>query len=814
MPQHALAWGAAGIEPQLGTVYGYGVVAGSAIANTGRTTVGGTAGGDMGVSPGVLVTGFPPGIASGSTNTGNLAAVWAQQDITRAYSQAAGMTPTADLTGQDLGGRTLVAGVYAFDSAAQLTGNLTLDGAGDPESVWVFKVAGTLGTAPNSRIRFINGAQPCHVFWQAGNSVALGADSEFVGTLMAQTSITAGKGAVVRGRLLARDGSVTLDTNTITNDLCAPSKLPAVLHVIKRVINDSGGTAVASDFNVHVMLGAIDVAGSPARGAESPGTTYTLKPGRYAISEDASATYRTSFGQDGGDEVDVIDGVAYTTLAAGQENTITITNSDIDLPPPPTPALTVTKTADPPSGTRVDPGQTIEYRLAYENSTAATTTGGMLRDALGPEVDYEPGSLKLDGVPIPDAGNYDPATRSITAALAPIPPKTRGVLTFKVTVGPWATSRAGIENVGTWIASGGVAGTTAPVYHYVDSLDITKRVTNTSGGAVRTGSVLQWNIYVTNRGVRGATNVVVTDAVPSGTTYVKHSISFHGDDGDTHALRWDVDTIDVGETVMLTFKTTVKDTVANGTVITNRAVVRSDVSPVKSALATSTPVVDTPTKPVNTSGTEGVTLGLMGLLAASSLGLAWSGRGGVLTGRRNKRVIASVLVGMIMLVGAVEVGATYGLPSPGEAITAASGAVAAPGRTATGAAAGSGDYVSIPGVGVKVRLVEGSSMKALSGGLWRQPTSVKPGRKGACVIAGHRVSKQFRNLKNVRVGDAVWVRASGKTFKYRVASVSTKTANKSLVFRIGIKERLVLYTCVPKWQGDKRTIIVCDRVQR
>ena len=96
----------------------------------------------------------------------------------------------------------------------------------------------------------------------------------------------------------------------------------ATLHVIKHVINDDGGTAVAADFNLHVKTSGNDVAASPAPGAESPGTTYTLAAGTYVVSEDAFAGYTASYSGDS-------DSSGNITLAPGDNKTITITNNDI-----------------------------------------------------------------------------------------------------------------------------------------------------------------------------------------------------------------------------------------------------------------------------------------------------------------------------------------------------------------------------------------------------------------------------------------------------------------------------------------------------
>jgi LPXTG-site transpeptidase (sortase) family protein len=106
-------------------------------------------------------------------------------------------------------------------------------------------------------------------------------------------------------------------------------------------------------------------------------------------------------------------------------------------------------------------------------------------------------------------------------------------------------------------------------------------------------------------------------------------------------------------------------------------------------------------------------------------------------------------------------------------------------------------------------------MSTLGKGLWRQPTSLTPGSAGTCVIAGHRISSQFAKLAKVRKGDIVWVAYGRVQYKYRVTSVATLNVSSSTPdIRIGVKERLVLYTCVPRWNGNKRTVVVCSRVAR
>jgi hypothetical protein len=200
----------------LGTAGSFAVLAGTTVTNTGPSTISG----DRGVSPGSAVVGFPPGIVSnGVIHAADAVALQAQADVTTAYNDAAGRATTATVSA-DLGGQTLVSGVYT-GGALGLTGTLTLDAQGDPNAVFVFQAASTLITASTSTVSLINGADPCNVFWQVGSSATLGTNSVFVGTVLALTSVAATTGATVQGRLLARNGEVTLDTNVITASNCA-----------------------------------------------------------------------------------------------------------------------------------------------------------------------------------------------------------------------------------------------------------------------------------------------------------------------------------------------------------------------------------------------------------------------------------------------------------------------------------------------------------------------------------------------------------------------------------------------------------------
>lgn len=208
----------------LGTAASFAVLAGSTVTNTGPSVING----DLGVSPGTAVTGFPPGLVNGAIHAGNAIALSAQADLTTAYNDAAGRDPAASYN--DLGGQTLTPGVYTGLLGLGLTGTLTLDAHGDSMAMFIFQSPSALMIASNSTVALINGANPCNIYWQIGGSAVLGTNSTFVGTVLAQTSISAQSGATVTGRLLARNGAVTLDTNAVTSPDCTtpePTTTPA-----------------------------------------------------------------------------------------------------------------------------------------------------------------------------------------------------------------------------------------------------------------------------------------------------------------------------------------------------------------------------------------------------------------------------------------------------------------------------------------------------------------------------------------------------------------------------------------------------------
>ena len=207
----------------LGDAEPFAVLAGSTVTNTGKTYIYG----DLGLTPGSSVTGFPPGtvVPPGIQDVNNAVAIAAQNALTMAYDSAVGQPCMTNLTGKDLGGMTLTPGVYCFSSSAQLTGTLTLNAEGSPNAQFVFQIGSTLTTASSSIVDFINanGGQPDpNLFWQVGSSATLGTSTDFAGNILAETSITLDTGAdITCGRALAQNGAVTMDTNNVSINGCA-----------------------------------------------------------------------------------------------------------------------------------------------------------------------------------------------------------------------------------------------------------------------------------------------------------------------------------------------------------------------------------------------------------------------------------------------------------------------------------------------------------------------------------------------------------------------------------------------------------------
>ncbi len=244
LPAHAAA-----ISPPLGTAADFAVLGASEVTNTGPSVITG----DIGVSPGTAISGFPPGSYTGTLHSADSESTSAQSAIGTAYEFADGQACDTNLSGLDLGGMTLPPAVYCFDSSAQLTGVLRLDAQGSPTAAWLFKTTSSLTTASDAAIVLINGGTQCanNITWLIGSSATVGSGSIFLGNIIANTSITLATGSNSTGSLYAHTGAVTMDSNkisTCSGEIPPPPELTITT-------DHSGGTGVGGTVSDSATVG-------------------------------------------------------------------------------------------------------------------------------------------------------------------------------------------------------------------------------------------------------------------------------------------------------------------------------------------------------------------------------------------------------------------------------------------------------------------------------------------------------------------------------------------------------------------------------
>ncbi|MHB0924230.1 MAG: ice-binding family protein [Bellilinea sp.] len=253
---NVIASSLAATSPTLGAAGTYSVLAGETVTNTGPTIMPG----NLGVSPGSAVTGFPPGTVGppGTLHSADANAAQAQADSTAAFTSLDQSCDTTYPGTKDLAGENLVPGVYCADAFA-LSGVLTLSGSG----VWIFKSAAALTTSSGSSVV---GGDPCNVWWRVVSSATIGAGTSFIGNILALTSISLQTGASLNGRALAQTGAVTLDSNTITGSGCLAQEPTPSTETPAATSENTQATATL----LPVVAGLPSTGGGPIRDGSSP----------------------------------------------------------------------------------------------------------------------------------------------------------------------------------------------------------------------------------------------------------------------------------------------------------------------------------------------------------------------------------------------------------------------------------------------------------------------------------------------------------------------------------------------------------------
>jgi hypothetical protein len=389
---------AASADPvDLGQAASYAALSGASVGNTvsapgaSHTTLRG----DLGVVAATQPTGFPPGLVTGTTNVGDADATQAHDDLVTAYDEVAGRTGGTPLAGA-LVGATIAPGLYTIAGAVSNTGTVTLNAGGDRDAVFVFQVDGAMAMAAGTRVVLAGGAQASHVFWQVNGAGAVGANASFAGTLMALDAIAIGHATMVNGRVLARNGALTLDDNDVYST-------PPVITI------DGGDTASTTDTSPTIS-GTTEVEGPAVVTVTVDDQTLTAVPtdGTWSVTSAllANATYPVvASGTDGAGNsgsatqqltVDTVPPVV--TLDGGSS----ITTDD--------PTLTIAGTSD------VAPGTTVQVTVDTQALVAVVQTTGTWNVSPDALVD---GDYTVAASVVDPAGNPGTASQALTVDTSP-----------------------------------------------------------------------------------------------------------------------------------------------------------------------------------------------------------------------------------------------------------------------------------------------------------------------------------------------------------------------------------------------------------
>ncbi len=191
----------------------FAILAGSAVTNTGPTTVNG----DIGLSPGSSIGGFPPGILVGTQHINDAVVNQAKTDLATCYADAMGRVCTDIVTlSGNIGGLTLTQGLYKSTSSLAISsGDLTFDAKGNANAVFIIQIASSLTTTSGRKVILAGGALASNIYWQVGSSATFGTTSVLKGNFFVMQSITFNTGATLEGRALTRIGGITMASNTL-----------------------------------------------------------------------------------------------------------------------------------------------------------------------------------------------------------------------------------------------------------------------------------------------------------------------------------------------------------------------------------------------------------------------------------------------------------------------------------------------------------------------------------------------------------------------------------------------------------------------
>jgi uncharacterized repeat protein (TIGR01451 family) len=496
----------------LGAAASFAVLAGSTVTATPTPLTAIT--GNLGVSPGTAVTGFPPNtVTGGSIHQGDALAVQAEADLATAYNVIKGETPTTELSGTDLGGLTLTPGVYHFATSAHLGGVggliLTLDGKGDPNARFDFQIGTTLISAAGASVKLINGAQANNVYFQVGTSATLGTGTAFQGNILADASITLTTGSTLEnGRALAIVDAVTMDQNTVSAPLAIP---PPNLSIVKTAdattINagdtaaftitvTNSGTGPASDVVVTDPLaaGIAWTTTTPGAGIGSGILTDDiggLAPGASVVIHVSGPTTSATTGT----VTDTATVTSSNNKPSSLSSTATITVND--------PKLSIVKTADEAT---INAGDTAAFTITVNNSGPGTASDVVITDPLPPGVAWTtttPGAVIAGGVLTDDIGSLASGGTAVVHLSGPTTPANSGTLNDTAIV----TSTNNIPSVLTASATITV---NSPHLAIVKTAD---------EATINAGDTAAFTITVNNSGPGTASTVVVNDPLPAGVVW-------------------------------------------------------------------------------------------------------------------------------------------------------------------------------------------------------------------------------------------------------------------------------------------------------